>query len=368
MNSLFFEILQVAIGTRKDLSIIPTDKQWGFLYKMAQHQAVVGIMYTALDLLCKDLKELNIPRGMMYELIGFAEQIKARNILLNKKCEELMSVFTEQGFRVCVLKGQGNALSYDYPYSRTSGDIDLWLEGGKEKVVSYVRSVFPNARMCDWNIEYPRYKDVNVEVHFIPQYLCSKKYNRRLQKYFCELSDEQFVNYSSNNEIALTLCVPTPECNLIIQLAHVIGHFFEGGIGMRHIIDLYYVLKDIHASNLKVDFIELLEHLGMLKFASGIMWVIKETLSPGEEIYVVEPSTKIGKILLEQIMDGGNFGQFRMHGNLQGHGIMMKGLLFFERQLQMFPIFPSEATGQILYVCKLQLRKSLNLFISRIKL
>ena len=34
----------------------------------------------------------------------------------------------EDGLRCCILKGQGNALMYPNPYSRTPGDIDVWID------------------------------------------------------------------------------------------------------------------------------------------------------------------------------------------------------------------------------------------------
>lgn len=36
MNSLFFEIIQVALGTRPYLSRTPSEAEWGEMYKMAK--------------------------------------------------------------------------------------------------------------------------------------------------------------------------------------------------------------------------------------------------------------------------------------------------------------------------------------------
>ena len=55
--------------------------------------------------------------------------------------------FEQEGFRCCILKGQGNALLYPDPYMRTPGDIDIYLEGGRKRIMEYVNRVCPNQVM-----------------------------------------------------------------------------------------------------------------------------------------------------------------------------------------------------------------------------
>jgi hypothetical protein len=50
------------------------------------------------------------------------------------------------------------------------------------------------------------------------------------------------------NEVELPECagnvdVPTAEFNAVFQMAHIMMHFFIEGIGLRHFVDYYYVLK-----------------------------------------------------------------------------------------------------------------------------
>lgn len=39
-NQIFFELIQVAIGRRTNLSHTPTEKEWEELYRMAESQAI----------------------------------------------------------------------------------------------------------------------------------------------------------------------------------------------------------------------------------------------------------------------------------------------------------------------------------------
>ena len=46
--------------------------------------------------------------------------------------------FRKKGFRTCILKGQGNAMMYPNPCSRTPGDFDIWVEGGDKRAGSSI--------------------------------------------------------------------------------------------------------------------------------------------------------------------------------------------------------------------------------------
>ena len=53
-----------------------------------------------------------------------------------------------------------------------------------------------------------------------------------------------------------------------------------------------------------------LKHLGLWKFARSVMYVLHETLGLSEEKMIVPMDEKRGKLLLAEILDGGNFGQY----------------------------------------------------------
>lgn len=85
-----------------------------------------------------------MPEMLYLTWMGMAAKIQQRNETVNKQCLELQERLSKEGFRSFILKGQGNAENYgSFALLRQSGDIDIWLEGGYEKVMAWVQKVAP---------------------------------------------------------------------------------------------------------------------------------------------------------------------------------------------------------------------------------
>ncbi len=46
MQTLFFELLHVTVGSCTKLSVIPSNKEWQCLYNMANKQALIGVCFS----------------------------------------------------------------------------------------------------------------------------------------------------------------------------------------------------------------------------------------------------------------------------------------------------------------------------------
>lgn len=138
-----------------------------------EKQAIVGVIYGGIQ---RAGKALCMPFDAIMEWVGYAQQIENQNRLLNKRCAELVKEFADAGFDSCILKGQGNALLYPNPLLRMSGDIDILLLPKDSKSVRERRKIigqfvnvrYPGTRIRYQHIDYPKFDDVEVEVHFIP--------------------------------------------------------------------------------------------------------------------------------------------------------------------------------------------------------
>ena len=353
---LFYELIQVALGNRDVLSKTPSAAEWSGLYQNCKKQAVAGVAFTALDSLSR--QEQKPPLDILYQWLGYSEQIKRQNVIVNKHCVEITKLFAEAGFKTCILKGQGNARMYKDPLSRSSGDIDLWILGHadltdsadsvalRQKVDSLVHSRFPDIKGGKMHIEFPVFKDVEVEVHYIPSYMYSPRYDRRLQAFFREKSEEQCNNLVTLDGAEGTCSVPTTEFNLVQQLSHMMNHFMGEGIGLRQFIDYYYVLRQFRDESL--EFRVRLREIGMLKFAQGVMWVEKELLGLEEKYLIVEPSEWIGRAILQTIEEGGNFGHHSSVNAYRHQSTFGRVVGGAKQSLRAMRYFPMEATWKLI--------------------
>ena len=306
-NYLFWELLQVALGAAKELSHIPSKEEWEKVYEEATRQAVLGVIFEGVQKLSSDFWP---PFEMKFHWIGFCEQINLQNLLLNKRCVEVSEFFAKEGYRSCILKGQGNALMYRNPLSRTPGDIDIWVEGKRNDITEMVRKRFPNVKEQYHHIDFPLFDDIDVEVHYRPSWQITPIHNRRIQQYYLAHRNVQCNHVCKTLDEKGRICVPTRDFNLIFQLSHIMSHFFLGGIGLRQLIDYFYLLKHDFTELERKEYVENLKRFGMMKFAASVMWFMKEILGLEERYILVKPYERGGRLIYEEIMSTGNFGQY----------------------------------------------------------
>ena len=344
---LFFELVQVALGSRERLSKKPTSDDWSDLYTLSQEQAVSRVVFTALDKLSQT--GIKPPINLLFEWIGESEQIKQQNLSVNKHCYELCEILSNAGFRSCILKGQGNARMYMDPLSRTPGDIDVWVEGNEDAVRNFVLSQCPDAQDGIMHIDFPIFDDVDVEVHYKPRHLVVPKYDKRQFQWLQDIAEEQFVNRTNLYPLdKKAVSVPTVEFNIVHQMSHMMGHMSAEGIGIRHLIDYYYVLKELCNDKLNENYEQLFNYLGMLRFAKGIMWVEHQVLGMSPDCFIVQPSEKIGKLILRDVLDGGNFGRYRKTHYLREKGMIWRVIIDTHRLIRLFPVQPSQVSWRLI--------------------
>ena len=242
-QKIFFDFLRFSIGSAKEIPGSLREVDWKELDAIAQKQCLVGVLFDGIKKLPAEY--VGMKKELLLQWMAESQMLVKANVRLNDAAIQVSEWFRKKGFRTCILKGQGNALMYPNPYSRTPGDIDIWVEGGDKRVISFVRSISPPEKACYHHIEFPSYKGVEVEVHYRPSFLLCFWHNRKLQKYYERVKEEQFshrVMLGEQGEIA----IPTMEFNLIFQLTHIFSHLMNEGIGLRQLVDYYYVLCDFY--------------------------------------------------------------------------------------------------------------------------
>ena len=347
--------LRYSLGDKADLSIVVAKIDWRQLYTFASNQSIIGICFDGIERLGNEypneLKQNSIGKDLLMTWMGAAQQIRRQNMKVNMVASKLYSMFREDGWRCCILKGQGNALMYPNPYSRTPGDIDVWVNASREQITEYAKKYFEIGEDIRYHHLETSLDGVPVELHFFPCIMNNPVYNARLQKWFKRNEDLQCTNVVSLPGGIGEIAIPTAAFNVVYQLTHLYHHFFDEGIGMRQIIDYYYVvisdyLLVINDESLGIrDTLQKeLKHLGLWKFAGAVMYVLHEALGLSEEKLIAPIDEKRGKLLLAEILNGGNFGKhFTKYGNFTQQGMAKKYFLKIWRNMHFVRYYPAEA-------------------------
>lgn len=306
---LLFELLKFALDTTGGVQghkEAPSEDEWKAVYKLAKHQSVLGVAFSGIKKLPVELRP---ERKMLLRWSLDAEGTAGMNALLNQEAARLTQIFDGAGRKNAVLKGPANARLYPDPLSRQCGDIDIWVEGGRNSVSKLLYDLnLLNADTDDHayslhHIHLPKNKDgVTVEVHFKPASGIPFR-NGSLQKFLneeirkSELVPEGFYS-------------PSLKFALVMQLAHMQQHFYAGGLGLRQYTDYLMLLRHSTDSD-KNTAVAIMKRLGMMRACGAVMWLLQKVFGLEREQMLCAPDRWRGERLLSVALKGGNFGQHK---------------------------------------------------------
>ena len=283
---------------------------------MAEKQAVIGICFCGVQRFQR--LGYDIPMDLYMKWLGMAAKIQQRNEVVNAQCVDVQKMMEKAGFRTYIMKGQGNSALYRVSYDddndnlcllRQSGDIDIYLDGGFEKVNDFVQRTHPTNEINELEIHYHCLQDTEVEIHYRPFIMRNPFKNRKLQKFFDDQSEACFTNRISieNKAESLEIMAPTIVFNLVHQMVHTYHHFITEGVGLRQLMDYYFVIQASNADDV-FECQKMVESLGLNRFASALMWVLMHVFGLKVEQALWAPCEKDGRLLLDEILMSGNFG------------------------------------------------------------
>ena len=437
-----FAFLKYCLGYKGNMSRVVAGMDWQELYSFSSKQALLGLCFDGIERLGKEypeeMKRNPIGRELLMNWMGKAQQIRRQNMKVNAVAGKLFAMLREDGMRCCVLKGQGNALMYPNAYSRNPGDIDVWINASRERIMEYAQKRFELGDDIRLQHLETSLDGVPVELHFFPCSMNNILYHVRLQKWFRRNADLQCSNVVGLPDGAGDIAIPTSSFNVVYQLCHLYHHFFDEGIGMRQIIDYFLVVCDfykVYQNSSKItpslftlkegstshpdpltlreeggnrptrcseplrskdggpskvspdcagwdrrdaikdtssasgssasdsstavtssaftalDVVQKeLKYLGLWKFSGAVMYVLKEVLGLSEEKMIVPVDEKRGRLLLAEILDGGNFGRhFSKYGGFTHQSMGKKYFLKIWRNMHFVRYYPAEALCEPLF-------------------
>ena len=478
MEAGLFRFLRFSLGLEGEVKGLLDGRKgafdWDACYQFAKRQTLVGVLFDGIQRLPKELAPA---RPLLLRWLSDSESIRRRNMRMDRASAYIYNMVCAAGFRCCILKGQGNALLYPHPSSRTPGDVDVWVMANREELRHIALSLTEgdgSSLQESLNHIGLTVHGVSVELHSTPALLNSPLHNSRLQKWL-----KRNANLQCSNRIALPnnageVAVPTLSFNIIYQLCHLFHHCFYEGVGLRQIVDYFFVLKNTDFSGntngasgntdrdgvlLNTDFTdstdrfsgntdgggfllntdytdstdsssgdfegdgclsntnctdstdrfsgntdegcfllntdctdctdsssgdfegdgcflnmdcadfldsssgglgevdsggalvalqEELKWLGLWGFAGAVMYVLREVMGLDEKRMICAPDERRGRLLLEEIMAGGNFGHYDERNHF-GQGALWHNIQRFRRDWRMLRFYPSEALSEPLF-------------------
>ena len=346
MDGMFFELIRVAIGTQESLSRLPSEAEWKALLGMAVKQSLVGVCFAGLLSLGADLSggftKIGMSKSLFLRWMGMAARINMRNEVMDGYTMEALAFFRDKGIPCQVLKGQGVARLYtstnpaqvpvDLRGFRQSGDVDVWLNISRKDIYALSQRVLGKVEGITYHhIHFPIFENCEVEAHLHPSFLSSPRRNKVL-KDFCAIYEPT----EGCDDI------PSLAFNRVYILLHCYRHFCGHGIGLRQLLDYFFVLRQGFTEEEKADGMKWISALGMKRFAMAAMWLMKDVLGLDQRYLLCEANGEYGCFLLDEVMKSGNFG----HGNEEDRisGTAMKRYLYnIKRDIHTVKICPHES-------------------------
>lgn len=296
---------------------------WTELLGFAKKQSIVGVCWQGVKRM-SELEENRPSEDDVMDWMVEVSKIAKRNRKVNATAVKMVNDFRQKGFDACVLKGQGNALLYPDALSRTPGDIDVYVhprqqgdgwrndEPAIRKIITFCKKLDKSARAVYHHIDIPAVDKVPVEVHYRATWLNASVNNHRLQNLLSTLlSRDDGTKRVGLPEEAGEITVPGFSFNVVFQLGHILNHLLHEGVGLRQLVDYYYLLRS-HASRTEdqawLD--TSLKRCGLHQISAAVSWMLMNVLGLPENYLITKPSERYGQQLMREMMVGGNFGKY----------------------------------------------------------
>ena len=334
-EKLLFELLRISTGAQKSLTHTYTEKEWEASLDIAIEQAITGVLVTAMEEI--EDNSLLPTKPVLLQWIGNSQIIEQTSLKMEEAANAVVNYFHENGFACQILKGSAVARYYPQPLSRSSGDIDVWLDGGRKKIYNFARAFDKDGMLYCVNyhhIHFHLIEGVHIEVHVWPSFLSSPLRNYRLH---------QFCN---QHRPTMGASMPSLAFDRVFILLHCYRHMCGDGVGFRQVMDYFFVLRQGFTEGEQVEAVKWIKKLGMGRFAGGLMWVLSEVFGLEKEYLIVEPNGKEGRFILNEILLTGNMGHSDNRSWGSKETALSRFFLNLKRDFYLAKHYPHEAVWQ----------------------
>lgn len=317
---LFFELIQVSLGTRICLSNTPSADEWGELYKMAKKQSLLGICFAGVQRLQQQRQE---PPEMTYlKWMGMAAKIQQKSEEHRRVLKRLSEFLNEKGHRAIFMKGLTCAEHYPDPLLRQCGDIDFVV---KENDFDDVMKALEEIAEVDHDLVHEHHGMAHIgNVQLEPHYKIHNYQNpwndrtmRTLQQELLNGEERCMMKVGNpstdSGQVAEIEKFPV-EFEGMFLVSHMVNHVFEEGLGLRQVMDYGFWVKDLpnHKDFDMERYHEYLRKMHMDRAAKIFTYICEKYLGMDRHIMgyaYTEKEEAFAEKMLADIMAVGNFAR-----------------------------------------------------------
>lgn len=327
----FRKLILISLGREDTFEKKPSHRDWMMMFNMAKQQTLLGVLFDGIERLPDDQRP---PESIYENWKRLAARITEIHQLHERRVRELAGILQGLDLHGCILKGTALSRLYPVPEHRMCGDIDVWVKGTHESILdTFDKAGYGIGEILYQECKVGLFDDTVVEVHFHPSKMYHPGHNRQLQQCMETLSPIR-------DDAALTL--PDARFNAVFCMAHMFRHYLEGGIGMRQMMDYYYVLRVLPPAERERVMTDL-EALGMERFTAAVMMSMQYNFGLEDEYLLCPPDKVLGRKLIEDIISMGNFGVLdRRNRAKKGESRLGRFIRKNKRVFSNFSFYPGE--------------------------
>lgn len=356
-ESVFFELLRAGLWgeaganlnvnhnllcKQSDQGRANEDMDWMKVYQLAQEQSVLGVILQGIEELRAKGIELGVPKVLLLQWIGEVQVIEQRNKEMNGFIAELIEKLRKEDIYAILVKGQGIAQCYEKPLWRSSGDVDLLLsKDNHEKAKAFLLPLGDiaepeEARKKHFAMQIEQW---TVELHGTLHVGLSARVDRMLDNVQYDIFHGGMVRSWVNGQTQVFL--PAAVEDVVYVFAHILQHFYKGGIGLRQICDWCRLLWTYRES-LNHEYLESkIRETGLMsEWKAFGAFAVRYLGMPIEAIPLLNANEDLSANIKKTdkicgfILEVGNFGHNRDNSYFQKHSYIVQNSISAWRRVK----------------------------------
>lgn len=241
----FFALVRAGLWEQSVMLSQFGEVDYNEVYRLAEIQSVVGLLAAGVE----HIIDVKPPKDMVLEIVGESLQFEQRNMAMNLFIAKIVEKMRNADIYTLLVKGQGIAQCYERPLWRVCGDVDLLLsESNYNNAIKFIQ---PLASSIDEEDKKRKHLGAVIDSWLVELHgTLHTRQLRRLNKVIDEVQNDVFFsgNVRSWMNGKISVYLPSPDNDVFFVFAHIIQHYFGGGVGLRQICDWCRLLWTYHDS------------------------------------------------------------------------------------------------------------------------